>query len=91
VTAHLDTTPGRGGAPRCPRRVQRRNIECDSHVTDHSFSPLNAGWEGAARHRYQHAEIENLLARSRQIGLLIADTCAVGLPGKWNRLLAWGF
>jgi hypothetical protein len=37
------------------RRVQRRNIRCDSHVLDYSFSPLNAGCDGAARHPYQHA------------------------------------
>jgi hypothetical protein len=22
---------------------------CDSHVIEHSFNPLNAGWDGAAR------------------------------------------
>jgi hypothetical protein len=43
---------GRDGALRRPRRVQRRNIECDSHFLEHSFSPLNAGWDGAARHPY---------------------------------------
>jgi hypothetical protein len=36
------------------RRVQRRNMRCDSHVLDYSFSPLNAGCDGAARHPYQH-------------------------------------
>jgi hypothetical protein len=45
--------PGRDGALRCPRRVQRRNIRRDSHVLDYSFSPLNAGCDGAARHPYQ--------------------------------------
>jgi len=38
------------GALRRPRRVQRRNLECDSRVLEHSFSPpLDAGWDGAAR------------------------------------------
>jgi hypothetical protein len=37
---------------RRPRRVQRRNRECDSHVLERSFSPLNAGWDSAARHPY---------------------------------------
>jgi len=37
---------GRDGALRCPRRVQRRNIESDSCLgNEHSFSPLYAGWD----------------------------------------------
>jgi hypothetical protein len=44
---------GRDGALRRPRRVQWRNMRSDSHVIKHLFSPLNADWDGAARHPYQ--------------------------------------
>jgi hypothetical protein len=27
-------------------------MECDSRALEHSFSPLNAGWDGAARRPY---------------------------------------
>jgi hypothetical protein len=37
---------------RRPRRVQRRNRSYDSQIIDHLFSPLDAGWDGAARHPY---------------------------------------
>ena len=40
---------GRDGALRRPRRVQRRNPECNSRVIELPFGPLNAGWDGAAR------------------------------------------
>jgi hypothetical protein len=43
----------RDGTLRRQRRVQRRKMHGDSHVIQHSFSPLNAGWDGAARHPYQ--------------------------------------
>ena len=49
----VNQTQWRCGALRRPRRVQRRNRNCDPHVVEHSFSPLNAGWDGAARHPYQ--------------------------------------
>jgi hypothetical protein len=45
--------PGRDGALRRPRRVQRRNNHCDGHVMEYSFSPLDAGWDGAAHRSYQ--------------------------------------
>jgi hypothetical protein len=32
-----------------PRCVHRRNVKCDLHVLEYSFSPLNAGCDGAAR------------------------------------------
>jgi hypothetical protein len=39
-------------------------IHCESHILDHSFSPLNAGWDGAARHSYQVVEdVPFMLAR----------------------------
>jgi hypothetical protein len=41
------------GALRRLRRVQRRNRHYDSHVMEHLFSPLDAGWDGAPRHSYQ--------------------------------------
>jgi hypothetical protein len=44
---------GRDGALRRPRRVQWRNRYFDSYAIEHLFSPLNAGWDGAARHPYQ--------------------------------------
>jgi hypothetical protein len=44
--------PSRDGALRRPRRVQRRNMESDSGRPEHSFSPLNAGWDIAARRPY---------------------------------------
>jgi hypothetical protein len=44
---------GRDGALRRPRSVQRRNMRCDPHILQYLFSPLNAGWDGAARHPYQ--------------------------------------
>ena len=42
------------GALRRPRRVQRHNIGCNSHGLEHSFSPQDAGRDGAARHPCQH-------------------------------------
>jgi hypothetical protein len=50
------------GALRRPRRVPRRNILYDSHLLAYSFSPRNAGWDGAARHPYQH-ETPNFFPR----------------------------
>jgi hypothetical protein len=43
---------GRDGALRRPRRVQRRIGRRGSNTIEHSFSPLNTGWDGAARHPY---------------------------------------
>jgi hypothetical protein len=40
---------GRDGALRRPRRVQRRNAEACSEVRTHSFRPLTAGGDSAAR------------------------------------------
>jgi hypothetical protein len=37
---------------RRPRRVQRRNIEYESHVLDHSVCPLYAGGDISARCLY---------------------------------------
>jgi hypothetical protein len=48
-----DVSPGRDGALRRPRRVQRRNGRFDAHVVGHSFRPLNAGGDIAARCSYQ--------------------------------------
>jgi hypothetical protein len=45
----VNQTQWKGGALRRPRRVQRRSGRFDSHVIRHWFSPLNAGWDGAAR------------------------------------------
>jgi hypothetical protein len=41
---------GRDGALRCPRRDQRRNAHLSSRAIEHSFRPLNAGGDIAARH-----------------------------------------
>jgi hypothetical protein len=42
--------PGHGRGVR--RRVQRRNIHHGSHALERSFSPLNAGCDGAVRRPY---------------------------------------
>jgi hypothetical protein len=41
--------PVKDGALRRSRRVQRRNMKYDSDLLERSFSPLDAGWDGAAR------------------------------------------
>ena len=32
-------------------------LDCDSHALVYWFSPLYAGWDGAARHPYQNGRI----------------------------------
>jgi len=44
----------RVGMARCDVRAAFSGAKrrCDSHLIEHSISPLNAVWDGAARHPY---------------------------------------
>jgi hypothetical protein len=55
---------GRDGALRRPRRVQRRNMRCDSFAL-HAFRPLDAGGDGAARRPYLSLALMNVSVAPR--------------------------
>src|SRR5262249_25000130 len=70
--APWDHEPGRDGALRRPRRVQRRNVSRSADVLTGSFRPLNAGGDIAARCPYQ----SQVHGKTRQIWVAGSRTSA---------------